>query len=273
MTGRFICLGAAAVLMALCGGHAATAAPGTDAEQATASLRAIYQGPDPYGVFKSRDRTVLGKLLTPALVETWAGPEADGPQSDGSPLTWHQMTDSARLVAVEPRGFTGDRGTLEATVDSVIEDRHVTERIAWDMEKVEGRWLADDSHYAGSGFRAVFAGFAPAKAPVPAAQAAPDKLPLRHGIFVLRDVPCQERSNATVQSFWGDSLNTSHETGSILSAVHRRNVYDVRFAFQDIDGGPRIVAQHTIVIRSSVAYSDSGPDGRRTDMRWCAAAM
>ena len=271
-------LAVAAALMAICGGHGASAASvsGTDAEQAIETLRAVYAGPDPYGVFKSRDRRILGKVLTPALVETWAGPEADGPQSDGSPITWHQMTDSAKLVTVTPRGFEGDRGTLDVTVDAIVEDVHQTDRITWDMKKVGGRWLADDSHFGGQSFRAVFAGFAPAKAsvsPKAAPQAVSDRLPLRHGIFVLRDVPCQERSNATAQSFWGDAMNTSHEVGSILSTNHQGNIYKVKFAFQDIEGGPRIVAQHTIVIRSPSAYGTPGPDGRPTEMRWCAAAM
>lgn len=182
-------LAAAAALMAVCGGHGASAASGTDAEQATATLRAVYAGPDPYGVFKLRDRRVLGRVLTPALVETWAGPEADGPQSDGSPIAWSQMTDSVRLVTITPRGFSEDRGTLDATVDAVVEGGHVTKRLSWDMKKIGGRWLADDIHSAGSSFRAVFATFAPAVTPVPPHAAA--RPPIRIGDYkTAADTTC-----------------------------------------------------------------------------------
>lgn len=278
MTKHFTRSVAAAAITAISGSHGASAAAasGTDVEQAMAALSAVYAGPNPYGVFKSRDRKVLSRLLTPALVETWAGPEADGPEADASPIAWSQMTDSVKLNAVSARDFSGDRGTLDATVDAVVEGNHVTKRITWDMRKVGGRWLGDDLHTGGLSFRTMFAGFAPAKASVPpkaAPQAVSDRLPLRHGIFVLRDVPCQERSNATVQSFWGDALNTSHETGSTLSVNHQGNIYKVGFTFQDIEGGPRIVAQRTIVIRSPSAYVTTGPDGRHTEMRWCATAM
>jgi hypothetical protein len=36
-----------------------------------------------------------------------------------------------------------------------------------------------------------------------------DLLPLERGIFVDTDVPCNQRSNASVVSYWGDALNTS----------------------------------------------------------------
>ncbi len=189
---------AAAALMVICGGHGASAASGTDAEQAMKTLRAVYAGPDPYGVFRSRDPKVLGRVLTPALISTWSGPEADGPQSDGSSITWSQMTESASLAVVRPIGFAGDRGTLDATVDAVVEGRHITKKLTWDMRRVDGRWLADDIHSGGLSFRTVFAGFAPAEAPVPS-NAVRGPVPLRVG-----DYKTEQANTCFGMTYWSN---------------------------------------------------------------------
>ncbi len=216
MARHFTRLVAAATIMTICAGHGASAS-GTEVDQATATLRAIYDGPDPYGVFKSRDRSVLGRVLTPALVETWAGPEADGPQSDGSPIAWAMMTESVRLAAVTPRGFSADQGKLDVTVDAVVEGRHVTKRITWDMKKVGARWLADDSHLGKSSFRAVFAGFAPAKAPVPS-KFVRGPVPLRVGEYKsLQNATCY---GMTYWSNHGGSGLIVHDENSDLEGYN-----------------------------------------------------
>lgn len=103
------------------------------------------------------------------------------------------------------------------------------------------------------------------------AQAA-DLLPLKRGIYVPRDIPCDQRSNATVQSFWGDRLNTSHEIGKIASVTRTGGVFHLTMGMKDIDGEGEQVGHMNVRVNSKSSYQivDVHP---RQEMRWCAAAM
>lgn len=54
-----------------------------------------------------------------------------------------------------------------------------------------------------------------------------DKLPLKRGIFVDADVKCNERSNATATSFWGNELNTARSRGNIRSVRKQGKTFTV----------------------------------------------
>lgn len=98
---------------------------------------------------------------------------------------------------------------------------------------------------------------------------ASDALPLRRGIFVDAAVPCAERSNATVTSFWGDSLNTAR-TACRIERLDRRGS-DYRFGCRR----PWAYGSQHLTVESPTAFVQHHPDygTGRTRYRWCAAAM
>ncbi len=133
-----------------------TTAPATaGADEAMETVRAIYRGPDVYGVFASRDLKKLRASLTPAFIAFWKSPVTSTMEADGDPLTWSQMTDSVSLGAMTPRDFVGDHGKIDATVNVVVEGRPKTEHIIWSMRRIAGRWLADDNSFNGKSLRAL----------------------------------------------------------------------------------------------------------------------
>lgn len=96
-----------------------------------------------------------------------------------------------------------------------------------------------------------------------------DALPLKRGIYVEASVPCAERSNATVTSFWGDRLNTAR-TECVIQHVTVAGS-DHRFTCRK----PWNFGPQRMQITAPTAFTEIHPryGSGRTAYRWCADAM
>lgn len=99
------------------------------------------------------------------------------------------------------------------------------------------------------------------------AAAAPDMLPLRHGIFVPTDVACRGASNAAMVNYWGgrSAIGSGGATCTIQRVTHIGTAYTFTDTCRDVASGESIEGGRTVLtIASPTAFRMNG-----TDYRYC----
>jgi hypothetical protein len=108
----------------------------------------------------------------------------------------------------------------------------------------------------------------------PALASGKDLLPLERGIFVDADVPCNQRSNASVVSYWGNALNTS----PVECKIKKLKVDGISYSFTgdctEIRSDEKFKQPHQLTIKSKREFSLKAWDSdEMTSYRWCAPKM
>ena len=100
---------------------------------------------------------------------------------------------------------------------------------------------------------------------------AADLLPLKRGIFVEKPVGCENRSNATVISYWGNELNSNRVIGEIIKIERNGQKYEVTLEMNSM-GEPSGKELWTLLIDNPKEMSVTAP-GRGATYVWCSSQM
>lgn len=100
-------------------------------------------------------------------------------------------------------------------------------------------------------------------------------LPLKHGIFVAADVPCDAPPNAALRRYDGEGLSGAHTHACRIKVVGRRGAaYDIEQSCIDAGQGPgpRSTETATIDIQDNLTFTLKR-GGAGESFRYCAASM
>lgn len=100
-------------------------------------------------------------------------------------------------------------------------------------------------------------------------------LPLKHGIFVAADSPCESPPNAAIRRYDGQGLSGAHTRACRAKMLSQRgSTYEVDQSCIDAGAGPapRSSERQTIVVENNLEFTMKREAGSQR-FRYCAASL
>lgn len=97
-------------------------------------------------------------------------------------------------------------------------------------------------------------------------------LPLERGAYEETTTPCEQRSNATARTFFGDRLNSARTECKITNVKQSGQVYSFIASCLDDGSTERYDESYVVTINNKKSFTLKTEYGA-TEYRWCAYTM